>query len=453
MGASWRDQSQGIGDHMLQLLSSCRPDKMDLTTKALVMLALSGACTRPVDDGPQGAETAQSSASTASMPSATNPSSSGSGPSNTEAPEPSKEESDAPSKEPSEASPDEESPSSSGSKDNAEVGPTCKGESLHCAAPTPAGWFGPLQLQKMKSGSQAQDCEAALPKSLLTQGVKAPKIRNRGSSPLDESLPGVSKNLFSESIKGADARCSGCKGELKPGTCISPKWSLRKLDDRTPSGCGDLEIQEWGVHINEVNCPSYNLSSKAGEGWSIVPPRVMLPGECVGDTSQVVEEIEPVQFGSFYRSCKIKPSKKTCAGEHETCLNAQTDAPWMNRVCVARQGEHECKSPAYPERILTFADFLDDRRCSNCTAKMQGGQESCDALVFVQFNDTNKCSNPQQVRPEDVCVPSDQYDALSPITATIRSLEYRFSGVCAPSRLEAEGEVQALLALTFCCQA
>lgn len=407
----------------------------------ILALSLQSACTRVVDL-PSGSTTTEQSPESSQSPKASNQDNS---------PEASDSPDDDKSESPEAQSPDNETPEpeESESTSTEQPEPTCVGDSLLCAAPTPAGWFGPVQLQKMKDGSDAVECEAALPKDFFIQGRKGTYITDSAD---DDSEPNEFRNLFVDEISGTKARCSGCKAKFTEGACFGPEWSLRKLDKSTASGCSDEEAHEWGETINEDWCRAPNLHSESGRGWSIDPARLQYEGRCDGDPDSVKQEIDPLEFGNFYRSCKIKSKKKTCASKRDSCLSAQEGSPWMEQVCVARRGEHECKSSAYPFKIGMYGRYLDLRSCTRCTAKKQPGEERCDALVYVQYNDSNECEERQLADLSKVCIPHYDYKRLEPITAVAGPLKYSFSGGCTPSRVEPRGEVEALGPITFCCQ-
>lgn len=338
-----------------------------------------------------------------------------------------------PSKDESQVSPDSES--------SEKQAPVCEGDALRCAAPTPAGWIGPMQLQKVSQMQDAVTCDPVFPKSA------APR-----SSGKHEMRPGYYWNIFVDKVTGTPARCSGCKAKFLPGLCDPPKWSLRRLDSSTLSGCGEQEIQEWGKFIQDNSCPSYNLYSEEGRGWAIAPAKAISEGYCTRDISQLVADKDPVEMGNFYRACKVKASELRCKGKHDTCVKTETESPWLNQVCIARKGDHKCKSATYPVKAMAHASFTDHRQCTQCKAETNQGVDRCDVQVYLQFNDHDECVNRRAVDLNSVCIPHDKRERLEPITATADPVKFSSTTVCIPSKTEPKGEVELTDPITFCCQ-
>lgn len=381
-----------------------------LVNCALAALGLGIGCTRVVEDGSESFDTSDE------MPS------------------------DSGQASPEAGSPDTQQPDSGSGDENS----LCRGHGLHCAASPPKGWFGPLQLQKIEYGRAALACEAALPKRLVVQ--------DDVSSAMDEVVsPSLKDNLFVDQVSAAAARCSGCKSKFEEGKCAPPRWSLRNLDPTTPSGCGREELQDGGDEIESAECRTHELRSSAGQGWALLPPKVAVKARCEAVVDDVVQEIDPVKFGQFYRSCKVSPSKQRCSSKGDTCLRAKAGAPWMNRICIGKMGEHQCAASDFPMRLVTFAEVSDDRGCSKCSASMQGTTERCDTNIYVQFNDEDECRSKKQVDPIEICVESLRFVSLKPITATRDEIKYFFDGECRPV-FESRGEVKARKPVTFCCQ-
>lgn len=343
------------------------------------------------------------------------------------------------------AKPDEsgEAPASEGEKEEDAI--TCRGEAFHCAAPAPKGWFGPMQLQKMKKGEDAVKCDSALPDPIFIPTPHAP---------LDDDVvqPSFEDNLFVDGISAKDASCSGCEANFQEGSCLPPRWSLRSLDSDSKSGCGKKELQDWGNDVESETCRSHNLFSDPGEGWAMLPARIDVKGKCEPVLDKVVEKIEPVKFGNFYRSCKIESSKKSCGEKDETCLSAKTDKPWMNQVCIGKQGQHQCKTSDYPIKLVSFSDYSDKRGCTECTAGIKDGGESCSTKVYVQFKDEDDCMNKKLVDPSEVCIENFRFDQLKPITSIRESVDYSFDGKCVPNPIKPIGRAAVAKPVTFCCQ-
>lgn len=399
-----------------------------LVQSLVLSLSLGASCTRPIDsEGEEADPSVPADSNNSQLPEATE-----------ENPDP---EESAPEQDPDDPTEDPDpEPSDSPQEEPA----TCVGESLHCAAPTPAGWFGPLQLQKMKTGQEAVDCEAALPDAFFEQ--------EEDEAVADDAVqPSFKKNLFVDEATGSKARCSGCKASFQEGTCLQPTWSLRRLDSNAASGCGDEEIQ-LGQAIEEFQCQVANLSSGQGQGWTILPPKVDSPGRCHPDQGNVQVDIPVLEYGDYFRSCKIETSKESCSGQDETCLSAQTDAPWLNQVCIAKLGEHACEAAAYPVKRLAYAKVSDNRGCTECTATKQAGEERCDALIYVQSKDEKECEDRNLVEPANVCVQHYRFRSLEPVTMIRGPIKYTFSGGCTPNRMKPKGEVDLRDPMTFCCQ-
>lgn len=153
---------------------------------------------------------------------------------------------------------------------------------------------------------------------------------------------------------------------------------LRRADHKSPSGCGKKEVKDWRSSIRVGECHANNLQSQSGEEWALLPPRIKTKRECSAEKKDVVEELDPARFGAFYRSCKTEQDIRSCGDEDDICLKAKAESPWINRVCIAKQGQHECESSDYPVSIVTFSGYLDQRGCTSCTATKRDDEEHCE---------------------------------------------------------------------------
>jgi len=167
----------------------------------------------------------------------------------------------------------------------------------------------------------------------------------------------------------AECTCS-CEVDGSP-TCADA--IVRNWND---DACAGEEDQEWAV--GSACDPSIS-----------VPPAtavqaLLIQVEGVTCEAAFTEAVDPAQFEREFLVCAAE-------GTPQACENGGSCLPEVSAetVCVWRDGDFECPAEWSVTRRLHYRDFIDERRCSDCTCdEFQG---VCSGQTVTLFG-TDSCN-------------------------------------------------------------
>jgi hypothetical protein len=245
----------------------------------------------------------------------------------------------------------------------------------------------------------------------------------------------------------ADAVECGCEcGPPADGTCadntlveIYPPWSVNGIPHNANT-CDTLE-EEVTVSIDQPE--PYPTSWNWNETWLIAAqPPVAQPGACavIADTTDIPD---PELMGAL-EACDPADRIENC--DDETICVPRVEAPFEDGVCIWRMGDHACPAGTdFVDRELRNIGVDDSRGCSDC---------SCDAATDEVCNDAEitllrTAGGPVVVDADGTCRFAELGDA------TWTTITYvpgpPSGGACALRGGEAEGTLEAVDQVTFCC--
>jgi hypothetical protein len=280
---------------------------------------------------------------------------------------------------------------------------TCASSDEICL-PAPAGWSGPVVV--------LEDTSAPLP----CGGNWSNEVFTAYQGPIE-----------------APSECSGCE-------CAPP------LD-------GGCEVPEVTVYQSNT-CAAVKAVGSSGPGCTALPnlggsgisaaPANPTPGDCFPNGGDLTEG--PISWAAQARLCDGAPAGDACQGG--TCYPApEGDA----RVCVYRDGEHECP-PGYSNQHALHHGALDERTCTACQCGPEEGAE-CAGMLYgytasVPCDVANPDTGAQLIPQDDSC-----QDVAGSVWKHTRWQEGpRMPGACEPTGGEPGGEVTPVDPVTVCCR-
>lgn len=277
----------------------------------------------------------------------------------------------------------------------------CSDRSCHGAAP--ADWSGPISMRN--SDGAAPSCEGAFGERVLEAGSQ-PSAAGAECSTCSCSPSGSACAAFVDFSTGSEAGCGGSScttsvnqscSEIMP-PCLTGQSSAY-LGTKLASGSGTCSPSNQTPKLPDVK-------------WT---KRAAL---CRGPDAQR----GGCEMG---RVCVAKPSK---------------DA----KLCVYREGEHDCPAQMYTHRELYYRDVDDTRSCSAC--KCSGPNCSYTWSVF-NAADTS-CQSPIiKLTSAGQCVQVNPNADKLRVGATIEG-----DGACSASGGESSGGVSGSEPVTVCCE-
>lgn len=307
------------------------------------------------------------------------------------------------------------------------------------------------------------ECVDSIPVGWGTYGYAA---LFRGSPAADPACPlGTSMEVYAGSgnLQNADAECSqcGCSAPVGQGCELTDdqfdptKPGLQPFRTRNSAcGAGASDFRtltlpdpwDFGCSAIDTSAGAQScISSPCNSSIEALPADVT-SGTCTA-TGGEPQGGEP-SWAEASKACRATAGLQGCdAGL--TCA-PRPRAPYEPRVCIAKAGNVACPA-GFPLRSESFADFEDDRACSECTCGGSTGgvckitmtlysQAGCGAgseVVTLESGDCEDLSGNPTIAGRTAAVTTPPTGGSCPVTG---------GGV--PS-----GEVTPIGPTTFCCLA
>ncbi|MBL4683301.1 MAG: hypothetical protein JKY37_01835 [Nannocystaceae bacterium] len=278
--------------------------------------------------------------------------------------------------------------------------PQCPTNS-ECLPLAPPMWSGPRQVFAAPAG--------AMPVPPCPSGD--PPLRAGGVPPL---LAGP-------------ANCECQPGEPECGTTLV-------TIDSTASDCA-IQTELQVLSVGGTQCAQIGLQS-AFVGLL----NGNEPAEC--PAAGVMTDTPPAVWTERHGVCDV-PNPMNCDGG--TC-GPPSDGP--GRMCVVRDGIHDCPAGAYTDRVIVFDGIEDDRQCTECVTEADCGQVEyyadlgCQGSPFLSWPATDNSD-------ETLCTPL-------PVRDDIEHESVQWSGPVACRVIEDTqpmGQAVPIEPFTMCCLA
>lgn len=156
----------------------------------------------------------------------------------------------------------------------------------------------------------------------------------------------------------------------------------------------------------------------------------------------VITDTPPPVWTERYGVCDV-PNPMNC--DSGTC-GPPSDGP--GRMCVVRDGIHDCPADAYTDRVIVFDGIEDDRQCTQCVTEADCGQveyyagPDCQGSPFLTWPATDNSD-------ETLCTPL-------PVRDDIEHESVQWSGPVACTIIEDTqpvGQAMPIEPFTMCCLA
>ena len=199
-----------------------------------------------------------------------------------------------------------------------------------------------------------------------------PILLLEGAPPIDQGCPTEAPtpvlSVFSD-LQATPASCE-CECGSATGTTCAP---IELEHYGTDTECSGAPTSEYAVP-NSGTCIS-PLDYPTGHYWNAPNPGVT-GGECAPSTNV---SLPSVTWASQSQICgDLQTSRNSCGGS-EQCIDYDNDGE--GRICISRDGEHECPETGFSEQMTRFGSFSDTRNCTECTCGAPSGL--CDGTVFL----------------------------------------------------------------------
>jgi hypothetical protein len=299
---------------------------------------------------------------------------------------------------------------------------SCSGS---CVPLPPAGaWEGPFLLSLSSEGT-APACPA-----------EAPVVAYQGHDGLN--VP--------------PAACGTCSCSSPSGSC-APPLSLFASSKPCSDSSGMTTLFDgppaWDGSCTANDCitPALTCAHPMSTQSLTAEPLVMTEQGCTPSIA-VAQDASPPTWTTEVLACRGMPTLGLlCSDPGQTCVPSA--APPDFAMCLYHEADVSCPD-SYPVKHLVFADFSDQRACSDCACNAPTGS-TCTATLNVFKDDA--CSVPLLSDPVSSSASScfDVAPAGLPLgSKTLTALAYQ-AGTCTPSGGEASGTVEATGPSTFCC--
>ena len=173
---------------------------------------------------------------------------------------------------------------------------------------------------------------------------------------LDNSKPGR------QGLYAGDKACNG--GAFTGGVTLTvpQPWNLT---------CSALDSSPGGQTCTGGACnQSVRAATAAPTGGTCQPTG----GEPVMNTPG---------WNDAQKACSVMTGLTGCAGG-KTCV-IRPKAPYEDRVCIGRAGDHACPAGSFSQKVPTYSGFMDTRDCTACTCGAATGG-TCALSIAVHSN-------------------------------------------------------------------
>lgn len=228
----------------------------------------------------------------------------------------------------------------------------CDGQ---CAPDVPQGWQGPVVMY---------DGEAAAP-------------------PCPGTYPQAVHTGLHAGLDSGDASCSCECGDVVGASCGAA--TLREEGNL----CVQFIMDPETFVLQPNQCSFINAPA---DTYSVTPPALNTAGaSCSPDAD---ESIPTPTWDRNVRSCETAPGDACDGG---TCFPA---IPEDHAMCIFVEGDAACPGGTWANRVVSHADFTDDRDCSACTCGSPSGtcggsvvlmNQGC-GVIFVDEIVVNGCA-------------------------------------------------------------
>lgn len=162
------------------------------------------------------------------------------------------------------------------------------------------------------------------------------------------------------------------------------------------------------------------------------------PGEC---TPQPVENIPTAAWGEDVVVCTAMGGD---ACDDGSCY--QTPPEGLNaKLCIARQGEHDCPGGVYSQIERVYEAVNDTRGCMPCGCTLNG-DTSCSDGGLAEYSSLTCGDSPTVINPGDC-----RSSSVDGNTWAVRYSGTQPTVSCSPSTPQASGAATAAGATTLCC--
>ncbi|MEM6991086.1 MAG: hypothetical protein AAF721_11330 [Myxococcota bacterium] len=279
-----------------------------------------------------------------------------------------------------------------------------------CVELAPAGWQGPVATIDTDTEEEDPTC----PEGYAVHAVEA-----------------------FDDFEATDAICD-CDCDEVTGALCDMLGTV--VDHGASADCGGPELDS----TNLANDVCVDLPFPAGSFTRLEPVEILATGACFPISAT---ELPEPTFGTRVTACEPNVMRGFSCDEVENmgCVTSTPPPPLAQRMCIWREGEHDCpEDTAYIDDRILYDGFEDDRGCTECTCDSPVGVcDNASASLYTSTNCTTGLT--AMMTGEGFCEPVEQ------ATATARFVSGNPSTFCPASDVEATGEVVPSDAVTLCC--
>jgi hypothetical protein len=236
----------------------------------------------------------------------------------------------------------------------------------NCLPPAPAGWQGPEATYDGAEQGKPANCP-----SVYTQKVLE---AHRGMTAKTPEC-----GCGTPSFQGAV--CTATAGVWGDSVC-DPNQIYQTVGDVSSAGPCLL------VSVNNTKGLYVDIGSVTTRGTCSFP--------------SPVKNIEPLKFEGVELACAL-PTVTACEGRADCISSPIPEAPFT-RLCIHRDGEHQCPSADYSVKVLAKKALTDTRACTDCTNPTTAGgscgakwgiasQAACSGAIPTTYDSGKSCTN------------------------------------------------------------
>lgn len=231
-----------------------------------------------------------------------------------------------------------------------------------------------------------------------------------------------------------------------PATCIcsapvvKSRYCTATITIHSVGPCKDIGTVE-GTALSAGVC--YTTKAASAPGGYVVGTPTLVPGTCTYPNLETT--LPPPTFGKVQLACGR--AQVPACGARLDCVDAPAVGAPFDRLCIHKEGEHDCPSADYSEKSVVYKGVDEARSCTPCTEGVPSG-----GVCGTQWGLNSSqlaCSSmaPQTLYQAGTCQTYPGAGRLVDINNMAPS-----AGTCpAPGGGAPAGDVKSSGPVTFCC--